>query len=227
MSLKAYRILQQVDVIVGYKTYIELLEELVTEGQRVVSNGMTKEVERCQQAINLALEGEEVAIVSSGDPGVYGMAGLILELLQEEVKLEVEIIPGITAANAAASSLGAPLMHDYAVISLSDLMTPWEVIEDRLEKTAEGDFIVALYNPKSKKRVKQIEIARDIFLRNREPNTPVGIVRKAKRGDEELIITTLVEMLEHKIDMVTTVIIGNSQTFKQDNLMVTPRGYEV
>jgi len=227
MSLKAYRILQQVDVVVGYQTYIKLLEEVLTEEQQVISNGMTKEVERCQEAINLALEGAEVAIVSSGDPGVYGMAGLILELVKEKPKLEVEIIPGVTAANAAASSLGAPLMHDYAVISLSDLMTPWEVIEDRLKRAAEGDFIVALYNPKSKKRIKQIEIARNIFLENRSADTPVGIVRKAKRGDEELIVTTLAEMLEHQIDMLTTVIIGNSQTFKQGDLMVTPRGYQL
>lgn len=228
MSLKAYRLLQEVDVVVGYKTYINLVSEILSDEQEIVSTGMGAEVERSEKAIELANQGQKVAIVSSGDPGVYGMAGLILELVvTKKLDISVEIVPGITAANAAASSLGAPLMHDYAVISLSDLLTPWLVIKDRLVKAAQGDFIIALYNPKSRQRVEQIEIAREIFLEHRPADTPVGIVRKAKRGAEEVTITTLEDMLKHKIDMLTTVIIGNSETFTAQDLMTTPRGYQV
>lgn len=189
---------------------------------------MTKEIDRVELALKEAQKGKQVAIVSSGDAGVYGMAGLVLETVsKQELDLEVEIIPGITAANAAASTLGAPLMHDYAVISLSDLLTPWEVIVDRLKKAASGDFVVALYNPKSRQRQQQIVEARDIFLQHKEPTTPVGIVRSAKRGSEEMVITDLQHMLEEEINMVTTVIIGNSETFSFTNFMITPRGYEV
>ncbi|MCK8826475.1 precorrin-3B C(17)-methyltransferase [Natroniella acetigena] len=228
MSLRAYRLLQEVDVVIGYKTYIKLLDELVSEEQEVIESPMMKEVDRANKVIEIAQTGKSVAIVSSGDPGVYGMAGLILEVVQEEeLDLPVEVVPGITAANAAASSLGAPLMHDYAVISLSDLLTPWEVIKDRLAKAAQADFIVALYNPKSKQRTEQIEVAQEIFLEHRAGSTPVGIVRKAKRGNEKVVITTLAEMLEKDIDMLTTVIIGNSETFTANDLMITPRGYNV
>lgn len=228
MSLKAYRLLKNVDVIVGYKRYVELIDELLSEEQEVYTTGMRGEVERAKKAIELTRGGRRVAVISSGDPGVYGMAGLVLELINKEGReIPIEILPGITAANAAASSLGAPLMHDYAVISLSDLLTPWPVIEKRLKKAAEGDFIVALYNPGSKKRVDQIKKARKIFLQYKEPATPVGIVRRAKRGKEEVVITNLEQMLEHRIDMFTTVIIGNSNTFTTEDLMITPRGYRI
>ncbi|GAB6137047.1 precorrin-3B C(17)-methyltransferase [Halanaerobaculum tunisiense] len=215
-------------MVVGYKTYINFLSEVLSEEQETVSTGMGTEVERSKKAIKLAAQGQKVAMVSSGDAGVYGMAGLILELVAtEKLDISVEVVPGITAANAAASSLGAPLMHDYAVISLSDLLTPWQIIKERLVKAAQGDFIVALYNPKSKQRVEQIKVARDIFLDHRSADTPVGIVRKAKRGAEEVTRTTLEDMLNHKIDMLTTVIIGNSETFTAEDLMITPRGYQV
>ncbi len=228
MSLKAYRVLQRVEAIVGYHTYLKLVDELIQKEQEIVSTGMTKEKERCRQAIKLAEQGKKVAIISSGDPGVYGMAGLILEiLLQQNLELDVEVLPGITAANAAASSLGAPLMHDYAVISLSNHLTPWDVIEKRLHSAGESDMIVALYNPKSSQRLEQIKLAQQILLKYRNPDTPVGIVRKAKRGKEEISLTTLKAMLTEEIDMLTTVIIGNSQTYTAKELMVTPRGYRL
>lgn len=229
MSLKAYRLLQQVEVVIGYKTYIELISELLSADQEIIKSKMTEEVERANQVIDLARKGKSVAIISSGDPGVYGMAGLILEVREKRrlAELEVEIVPGITAASAAAASLGAPLMHDYAVISLSDLLTPWEVIEGRLKEAARADFVAALYNPKSSRRTEQIEIARDIFLEYRDSTTPVGIVRSAKRGNEEVTITSLADMLEEKIDMLTTVIIGNSESYQSSNFLITPRGYQL
>lgn len=228
MSHLAYKILQQVDVIVGYKTYIKLIEKLISEKQRVYVSGMGQERERVEKAIKFANEGYNVAVISSGDPGVYGMAGLILELIEKRnYKIAAEIIPGITAANAAAALLGAPLMHDYAVISLSDILTPWELIEKRLERVAAADFITVLYNPKSSQRRKQIEIAQEIFLNYCSAVTPVGIVRKAGRKGEEKVITTLADMLEEKIDMLTTVIIGNSQTYITGNKIITPRGYRL
>ncbi len=229
MSLKAYRLLQQVEVVIGYKTYIELISELLSADQEIIKSKMTEEVERANLVIDLARKGKSVAIISSGDPGVYGMAGLILEVREKRrlAELEVEIVPGITAASAAAASLGAPLMHDYAVISLSDLLTPWEVIEGRLKEAARADFVAALYNPKSSRRTEQIEIARDIFLEYRDSTTPVGIVRSAKRGNEEVTITSLADMLEEKIDMLTTVIIGNSESYQSSNFLITPRGYQL
>jgi len=169
-----------------------------------------------------------VVLVSSGDPGIYGMAGVLLEVKEEMgSQVEVEILPGITAVNAAASALGAPLMHDFVVISLSDLLTDWEVIKRRIRCGGEGDFIVALYNPKSKGRITQIEEARAILLAYRGEDTPVGIVRNAKREKEEIIITNLKDMLQHPIDMTTVVVIGNSNTYIKNGKMITPRGYKL
>ncbi len=229
MSLRAYKVLQEADVIIGYKTYIEILDELL-EGKEVISSGMTREVERSQLAIDRAVEGQYVAVVSSGDPGIYGMAGIVLELLEKRAavdNVEVEIVPGISSANAAASSLGAALMHDFAVISLSDLLTPWEVIEKRLEAAAQADMVTVLYNPVSKKRTEQIKKAREIFLKYKPPSTAVGIVRNAKRRGEEVVRTDLEHFLEHPIDMFTVVLIGNNQTYRTSHFMITPRGYEV
>jgi len=229
MSLRAYNVIKEAEVIIGYKTYIELIGDL-TEGKEVISSGMTREVERCLQAIEMAAAGRYVVMVSSGDPGIYGMAGITLELVEKREmadRIDVEIVPGITSANAAAASLGAALMHDFAVISLSDLLTPWELIEKRLEAAAVGDFVTILYNPMSKKRTEQIKRAREIFLRFRSPDTPVGIVRNAKRSGEVVTRTDLEHFLEYPIDMFTVVLIGNSQTYHTDNFMITPRGYEV
>lgn len=229
LSRRALEALEQSEVIVGYKTYIELLSGLLGN-KEVVSTGMTREVERCNLAIDRALEGNKVTLVSSGDPGVYGMAGLALELLEQRGALEdidLEIVPGITSATAAAACLGAPLMHDFVVISLSDLLTPWAVIEKRLEFAARGDFVVVLYNPASKKRTEQIKTARKIMLEHKSAKTPVGIVRNAAREDEEQVITDLEHLLDHHINMFTTIIIGNSQTRLIGKYMVTPRGYRV
>ena len=235
MSLKAYNLLQEVEVVAGYTTYIELIDSLLTSSQQIIKTGMGQEKERAETAINLARQGKEVAVVSSGDPGIYGLAGLVLEMLSsKKLNIEVEVIPGITAATAAASSLGAPLMHDQAIISLSDLLTPWEIIEDRLYKAAAGDFITTLYNPRSKTRTEQIKQAQKIFLQHRKPTTPVGIVRSARRGSEEITFSDLADMLDQPIDMLTTVIIGNSETFVEENfmyteagVMITPRGYDL
>ena len=228
ISRRAYEILKKVDIIVGYTTYIDLIENIISEEQEIFISGMGQERKRAEKALEFASQNKKVAVISSGDAGIYGMAGLILELNQKnDPNLDLKIIPGITAANAAAAILGAPLMHDYVVISLSDLMTPWELIEKRLKHAAAADFITAIYNPKSSKRTEQIKIARDIYLDHRSEDTPVGIVRQAGRKQEEKGITTLKDMLQEKIDMLTTVIIGNSQTYISDNKIITPRGYDL
>jgi len=228
ISRSAWGILKKAEVIVGYKTYINLIEDIIKEEQTIYTSGMRQEQSRAEKAIQLAEEGFSTAIISSGDPGVYGMAGLVLELLEKNnSNVKAEIIPGITAANAAAAILGAPLMHDYAVISLSDLLTPWEQIEKRLNKAAEADFITALYNPKSSKRTEQIKIARKIFLKNHSKETPVGIVRNAGRENEEKIITNLDKMLDQRIDMLSTVIITNTESYIADDKIITPRGYKL
>ncbi|MEW6115916.1 MAG: precorrin-3B C(17)-methyltransferase [Nitrospirota bacterium] len=219
------------DVIVGYGTYLDLIQELIKD-KEVVSTGMTQEVDRCKAAVELAESGKTVAVISGGDPGIYAMAGLVFELLKSRpqsaitCQLSVEVIPGISALNACASRLGAPLMHDFASISLSDRLTPWDVIERRLEAAAMADFVIALYNPKSRGRVEHINRAHEIIMKYRKPETPVGIVKGAMRENEAVVITDLEHMLDHDIDMQTTVIIGNSKTSTWNNLMITPRGYE-
>jgi adenosylcobyric acid synthase len=226
MTYEAREAIESSDAVVGYSTYLKLIEPLLT-GKKVLSSGMTAEVERCREAIRLAAKGRTVALVSSGDAGVYGMAGLVLELAPHR-DVEIVIIPGISAVQAAASVLGAPLMHDFAVISLSDLLTPWEAIENRLDAAAKADFVVALYNPRSKGRTRHMELARDILLASRSPRTPVGIVRNACRSGEEKIIASLGEMPIDRIDMFSLVIIGNSSTFiDPQERIVTPRGYEL
>jgi len=231
LTPRAREALEGSSVVVGYETYIKLIEEL-TRGKRVVSTGMKREVERVEKAISLAREGENVALVSSGDAGVYGMASLVFELLAREGKPlertpQVEVVPGITSALATSALLGAPLGHDFAVISLSDLLTPWEVIEERLESAGRGDFAVVLYNPGSRKRRGHIKKARDILLRHREPETPAGIVSKAFREGEQVELTTLQKMAEGEVGMLSTVIVGNSQSFTYRGWMITPRGYVV
>ena len=252
LTFKAKDALENCDVVVGYKTYIDLIKGIIP-GKESFSTGMTKEVDRCQKAIELAMQGKKVAVVSSGDAGIYGMAGLVYGLLRvqdsrfkiqgsrhDEKKrtcnlqlatcnLTIEVIPGVPAFCAAASLLGAPLMHDFASISLSDLLTPWKTIRRRLKMAAEGDFVIILYNPKSKTRVSQLEEAIGIISSQRSDNTAVGIVKNATRKAEEIKITTLKQMPSHYdfIDMTTIVIIGNSSTFIADNKMITPRGYDV
>jgi len=229
ISPRALEALRNASVIVGYKMYIDLLGSLV-EGKEVISTGMTREIDRSAAALERACAGQDVAFVSSGDPGVYGMAGLVLEMAYRdgmESKIDIEIIPGITSATATAARLGAPLMHDFVVISLSDLLTPWETIEKRLKAAAVGDFVVVLYNPASHRRVDQIKRAREIMLEHKPGSTPVGIVRNTDREDEEAVITDLENMLDCRIDMLSTVIVGNSSTQKLGEYMVTPRGYRL
>jgi precorrin-3B C17-methyltransferase len=226
---KAFRTIQEASVVVGYKTYIRLVQALV-EGKRIIKTGMAQELERAGLALDEALKGETVALVSSGDAGIYGMAGLVLELCRSRgvipgKGLEVEVIPGITALSAAASLLGAPIMHDFAAISLSDHLTPWEIIRSRIEATARADFVVALYNPASGKRPWQVVEARDILLEHRDNKTPVGIVKSAYREGQNIVLTDLACMLDHDIGMLTTILVGNSQSFVFEGWMVTPRGY--
>ena len=225
LTYKARKALTEAEVIIGYSTYLELIQPLL-EGKETVSSGMMKEVDRAKKAVELALQGKKVVVVSSGDPGVYGMAGLVMEIALP-LGVQIEVIPGVTAANAAAAVLGAPLMHDFAVVSLSDLLTPWELIEKRLQAAGAGDFIVVLYNPASKKRKKQIKRTRDILLLYREPETPVGIVKNLYREGQEVIISDLENMLEQDIDMFTTVVVGNSQTYPMGDQLITPRGYHL
>ncbi len=229
LSRKAYRSLIDSEVIVGYRTYIKLLGNL-TVGKEVITSGMTQEKKRVKLAIEKALEGKRVCLVSSGDSGVYGMAGLALEFLKPEnaARLTIEIIPGIMAATACASLLGAPLANDFAVISLSDLLTDRFKIEERLRAAAKADFVIVLYNPKSKKRISLLERAWKIIMKHRSPGTPVGIVKNAYREREEVSLISLKEAPSFKdIDMVTTIIVGNQKTFVKNGYMVTPRGYDL
>lgn len=228
MTPRAREAIERATCVVGYTTYIKLVEPLL-RGKEVIGTGMMQEIDRCKMAVEKAKEGVETVVISSGDAGVYGMAGLILELLLQEPEESRPVyggtIPGVSAVNAAAAALGAPLMHDFAVISLSDLMTPWELIKKRTDMAAQGDFVIALYNPKSKKRVTHIEEIRDILLRHKSPDTPVGIVSAVTRPDEVKVISTLKDFTKEDIHMFSLVIIGNSKTYVEDGYMLTPRGY--
>ena len=250
MAAEALEALEAAEVALGYKTYLDLVEDLLRD-KTVVSSGMRKEVERCQAAIEYALAGRNVALISSGDAGIYGMAGLVLDIcrergvdvlewetasgdglkpcLKEDPKRPrsffLRVIPGIPAFNAAASLLGAPLMHDFAAVSLSDHLTPWEVIEKRLNAVAEADFVLALYNPRSKSRPDLLEKARQILLRRRSAETPAGIVRRAMREGQWRCVTTLGDLPVDEVDMQSVIIVGNSRTYVWKGWMVTPRGY--
>jgi precorrin-3B C17-methyltransferase len=228
MAPRARLVLDRAEVIVGYSTYIRLLDPDLVQGKEVISTGMTKEVERCRAALDLACQGKRTAVVCSGDSGIYALAGLILELMEERnlaENMELEIVPGIPALAAAASSLGAPLMHDFASISLSDLLTPWEVIEHRVRAAAEADFVIVLYNPRSKTRTWQLEAVRSMLLKARTGDTPVGVVKNASKPDEQVVFTTLKGLDAESVDMKCTVIIGNSQTRRVGRWLLTPRGY--
>ncbi len=214
-------------MVVGYTKYLELVEDL-TKGKELVSTGMTREVDRVRAAITRASEGLSVALISSGDAGIYGMAGLAIELTESMgVDLPVEVIPGVSAASSAGAKLGAPLALDFATISLSDLLVPWDTIKKRLEAVAEADMVVALYNPKSKKRVSQLEEAAEIFRKYRPGATPVGVCDSISLDGERIVITTLDKFLNEEIAMRTTVIIGNTSSKIIDGRFVNPRGYDV
>jgi precorrin-3B C17-methyltransferase len=228
MTLRAKQEIESAEVIVGYKTYVELIQQIIQRDVEVVSGSMGKEVDRARAAVKKALENKRVAVISSGDSGVYGMAGVVLEVAaHEKANIPIEVVPGVTAATAAAATLGAPLVGDFAVISFSDLLTPWSLIERRLRAAAEADFVIALYNPQSKGRREPLAKAHKILLEYRDPKTVVGIVKRAKRTGEETAITSLTEMLNHEIDMATILIVGNSTTYTINGKMVTPRGYDL
>ena len=224
MSGRARKAVESCDLIAGYTVYVDLLRDEFPD-KEIVTTPMRKEVERCRVALDEAAAGRAVAMVCSGDPGVYGMAGLIYELACEYPPIDIEVIPGVSAANGGAAVLGAPLMHDWCVISLSDLLTPWEKIEKRLVAAAEADFVMALYNPSSHKRPDYLQRACDILLAHKDPATVCGTVRNIGREGEEARVMTLAELRDTPVDMFTTVFIGNSQTMELDGRMVTPRGY--
>ena len=227
MTQRAVDAILGADVVTGYTTYTRILNEFFPE-KEYKATGMMKEIDRCRMAVEDAMSGMKVAMVSSGDSGIYGMTGLIYQLVQDMgADVEVEAVPGVTAASSGASILGAPLMHDVAIISLSDLMTPIEKIMKRVELAGEGDFVIVLYNPKSHGRTEYIDRVTDILLGIRSPETPVGIARNIGRADENKTITTLGKLKEAEVDMFSTVFIGNSQTYVRDGVMITPRGYPV
>lgn len=229
LTARARAALAEADTVIGYVTYIRLIAELI-KGKEVIKKAMTEELDRALEALDHAQQGKKVAIISSGDAGVYGMAGPTFEVLFQagwtpDSPIQVEIVPGASALNTCASLVGAPLTHDFCAISLSDLLTPWPTIARRLDAAAYADFVVALYNPKSGRRVQHIVEAQRIFLRHRAPQTPVAIVKSAYRPKQHLEFTTLDKLAEADIAMLATVLIGNSHTFIQHGLMVTPRGY--
>ena len=225
MTPAAVKAIHCSDVVIGYRTYLELIADLL-HGKEVISSSMMQEVERCAKAFELARLGRRVVMVSGGDPGIYAMAGLVYEMaVKSSSNIPVNVVPGLAAVNSCAARLGAPLMHDFATISLSDLLTPWEVIEKRLHAASSADFVIALYNPKSKKRTEHIKRAQAIILQYRNAATPVGIVSNAMRDNETITLTDLENLVAADITMQSTVIIGNSTTFTWQGKMITPRGY--
>ncbi|MCJ7834407.1 precorrin-3B C(17)-methyltransferase [Cuneatibacter sp. NSJ-177] len=226
MTIRAAEALKTCDTIVGYTVYVDLVREHFSD-KEFLTTPMTKEVDRCELAFAEAAKGKTVAMICSGDAGVYGMSGLILEIGEQYPEIPVELISGVTAAIGGASVLGAPLIHDFAVISLSDLLTPWEKIEKRLLAAAEADFVICLYNPSSKKRHDYLERACSLILRSRPGSTVCGIVKNIGRDGEEQTVLTLEQLKTTSVDMFTTVFIGNSQTKVVGGRMVTPRGYRL
>lgn len=227
MTLAVREALQSADVVVGYQYYFQFIKPFVRDDCECVDTGMKKERQRAEQAFELAAQGKTVVVISSGDAGIYGMTPLIYEMQRHRAAADIEVssIPGISAFQKAASLLGAPIGHDLCIISLSDLMTPWEVIERRIKAAATGDFVTAVYNPKSHGRYWQLYRLQELFLQERSAETPVGYVRQAGRDDEEVKITTLGTFDPEDVDMFTVVLIGNSQSYIADGHIITPRGY--
>jgi precorrin-3B C17-methyltransferase len=226
VTRRAEAVLRSVDCIVGYESYVDLVRAWLPSATFIASP-ISHEAERAQEAVERAIGGEKVALIGSGDAGVYGLAGLALEIVadRDAAELPVEVVPGVTAATAVAALLGAPLGHDFAVISLSDLLTPWEVIRKRIEAAAAADFVTVLYNPASRRRRKQLHEAIEVFRRNRNPETPVGHVESAYRGGQRVGICTLATFESDSAGMLSTIVIGNSETREWRGRMITPRGY--
>ncbi len=227
MTIRAERAIREADEVVGYTAYIDMIKDYFDKDMHFISTGMRKEVDRCKMAVEEAMKGKNVAIVSSGDSGIYGMAGIVYEVADEmNADIDIDVVPGMTAASTAASVLGAPLMHDLAIISLSDLMTPLDQIMKKVDCAGVGDFVIALYNPKSVKRSEYLGQAADIIMKYRSPETPVGIVKDAGRPGEKKQIVTLGTLKDAEVDMFSIVIIGNSKTYVKNGRMITPRGYK-
>ena len=224
MTLKAKKVIEEVDVVVGYTKYLEMIKPLL-ENKEVFATGMRGEEDRCRKALEIAKD-KTVAVVSTGDAGIYGMAGLILQL-QNKDEVEVEIIPGVTASSAAASIIGAPLMHDNCNISLSDLLTPYDLIKKRIKLAAEGDFIISLYNPKSNGRPHYLKESIEIIKEYRNEDTPIAVVKHALRDGQEVNLYKLGNFTDEKVDMMSIVIIGNTNSFYKGDKFITPRGYHV
>jgi precorrin-3B C17-methyltransferase / cobalt-factor III methyltransferase len=224
-TLRAEKVIGQSSIVVGYARYLELIKDL-TPGKEIISSGMRQEKERCLIALRRAQEGHSVSLISSGDPGIYGMAGLALEISAAEgMDVPIEIVPGVSASNAAAARLGAPIMLDYASISLSDLLVPWETILKRLTAVAQADLVAVLYNPKSKKRIRQLEEAVDIFKGFRPETTPVGIATAIGTEEEQFVLTDLDHCLGFDISMRSVLIVGNKSSVNLKGWFITPRGY--
>lgn len=226
MTIEAEKALEKCQVIAGYQVYADLIRDNYA-GKEFIVTGMKQEKERCQLALETASSGKVTAVICSGDAGVYGMAGLLLEMGASYPEVEIQVVPGVSAALSGSALLGAPLAHDFAVISLSDLLTPWEKIEKRLAGAAMADFIICLYNPSSKKRRDYLKKACDIILAFQSPETVCGYARNIGREGETCRILSLKELKEEQVDMFTTVFIGNSMTKRIGNKMVTPRGYHI
>lgn len=234
LTFGAQSALQEAEVVIGFRAYIELAREWIPASAELEPSEITHEQARAQRSIELARQGKSVALICSGDSGIYALAGLVLEILAAENwrpgdNPEVKIVPGVSAVNSCGALLGAPLMHDFCTISLSDLLTPWEVIRKRIEAAAEADFVICFYNPRSQKRVTQLSEAREILLKHRPASTPVGIVRQAYREGQFVQVITLGELAEweKEVEMNTVVMVGNRSSFALDNLIITPRGYKV
>ena len=227
MTLEALETIEKCDIIIGYKTYIGLIGDLLA-GKTVLENGMRQEVDRCKKALDLSAQGYKVALISGGDSGVYAMAGLVYELNSRlDMKEDIRVVQGVTSSISAAASLGAPLMHDFCQISLSDLMTDWSLIEKRLELASMADFVICIYNPKSKGRPNHLRRAFEIMQTHKPATTPVGIVKNAGRINEEKYIRTLETMDFEVCDMSTMIIVGNKETYIDGDKIITPRGYGI
>ena len=230
MTGQAQAVLRRAEVVIGYEGYFALVADLLVD-KECIALPLTHELARAQLAVDRALAGQAVCVISSGDAGIYGMASLVLEVIEQRqaaaLLADVLVVPGVSAVNACAALLGAPLGHDFAVLSLSDLLTPWSIIEKRLIAAAEADFVMVLVNPKSGRRHWQYARAQEIIAACRAPETPVGVVRNAYRPDQSVALTTVARMVQAQVDMLTTVIVGNSQTRRFQLRLITPRGYPV
>ena len=227
MTLRAVEAIEKADIVTGFTTYVKILQEFFPDKQ-YKSNGMTKEVDRCRMAVEDAMKGQDVVMVSSGASGIYGMAAICYQVADEmDADIDIDVVPGITAASSAAAILGAPLTHDTALISLSDRLTPWDLIEKRLDAAASSDMVIALYNPRSHGRPDLLEKAFTIMGKHKDPNTVVGVVRNIGRKDQDSWVCSMKDLDFEKVDMFCTVVIGNSKTYALDGKMITPRGYNI